>query len=183
MKNYITPAYVFTPGVSGVGTIDTNIVNFDIKLLVGIINVTRETVIYWPSMSGRGYTNIAGDIITLEFDTTGHNSGDILQIIYDSTVDYPSVVDASHGQLMEAIQSLSLAVMSLQKSIGAAYADPLTGRMRVQLEGTAGTVAATQSGVWNITNLATIGSQNANSTIPSLERMAAQQLRNNITLS
>lgn len=183
MKNLITPSYTFTPGASGVGTIDTNIVNFDIKLLYAIINVTRETIIYTPAISGRGYTNITGDTITLEFDTTGHNSGDILQFIYDSTADYPSVVDASHGQLMEAIESLTLAVMSLQKSIGAVYGDPLTGRMRVQLEGTAGTVAATQSGVWNITNLATIGSQNANSAIPSLERMAAQQLRNNITLT
>jgi hypothetical protein len=89
MKNYINPSYTFTPGASGVGTVDTNIANFDIKLLVGIINITRETVIYWPSLTGRGYTNVAGDVITLEYSTVGHNSGDLLQFIYDSTADYP----------------------------------------------------------------------------------------------
>jgi len=89
MKNYITPLYVFTPGFSGFGTIQTNITNFDIKLLVGIINVTRGTVIYWPASSGKGFTNISGDTITLEADTSSHNSADILQIVYDGTADYP----------------------------------------------------------------------------------------------
>jgi hypothetical protein len=89
MKNYINPSYTFTPGASGVGTVDTNIANFDIKFLVGIINITRETVIYWPSLTGRGYTNVAGDVITLEYSTVGHNSGDLLQFVYDSTEDYP----------------------------------------------------------------------------------------------
>lgn len=89
MKNYINPSYTFTPGASGVGTVDTNIANFDIKLLVGIINITRETVIYWPSLTGRGYTNVAGDVITLEYSTVGHNSGDFLQFVYDSTAEYP----------------------------------------------------------------------------------------------
>jgi len=89
MKNYINPSYTFTPGASGVGTVDTNIANFDIKFLVGIINITRETVIYWPSLTGRGYTNVAGDVITLEYSTAGHNSGDLLQFVYDSTADYP----------------------------------------------------------------------------------------------
>jgi hypothetical protein len=89
MKNYINPSYTFTPGASGVGTVDTNIANFNIKLLVGIINITRETVIYWPSLTGRGYTNVAGDVITLEYSTVGHNSADLLQFVYDSTADYP----------------------------------------------------------------------------------------------
>jgi hypothetical protein len=89
MKNYINPSYTFTPGASGVGTVDTNIANFDIKMLVGIINITREAVIYWPSLTGRGYTNVAGDVITLEYSTVGHNSGDLLQFVYDSTADYP----------------------------------------------------------------------------------------------
>lgn len=89
MKNYITPSYTFTPGASGVGTIDTNIVNFNIKLLVGIINITRETPIYWPALAGRGFTNVSGDVITLEYDTSTHNAGDVLQFIYDSTADYP----------------------------------------------------------------------------------------------
>jgi hypothetical protein len=83
MKNYITPSYTFTPGASGVGTVDTNIVSFNVKLLVAIVNQTRNTIIYGSGLTGRGYTNLSGDILTLEFDTTGHNSGDVLQFIYD----------------------------------------------------------------------------------------------------
>lgn len=94
MKNLITPNYVLTPGASGVGTLKTNIVNFDIKLLLAVVNITRETIIYSSALSGRGYTAISGDTITLEFNTTGFSSSDILQIFYDSTVDYPSVVSA-----------------------------------------------------------------------------------------
>ncbi len=105
MKNLITPSYVFTPGGSGVGTIDTNIVNFDIKLLYAIVNVTREAIIYTPAISGRGYTSITGDTITLEFSTTGMNSGDILQFIYDSTVDYPSYVNTGQAQPLTHAQT------------------------------------------------------------------------------
>ena len=98
MKNYITPSYTFTPGASGVGTVDTNIVNFDIKLLVAIINQTRNTIIYASGMSGRGYTNLSGDILTLEFNTTGYNSADILQFVYDSTTDYRGFVNTGLTQ-------------------------------------------------------------------------------------
>ena len=98
MKNYITPSYTFTPGASGVGTVDTNIVNFNIKLLVAIINQTRNTIIYASGVSGRGYTNLSGDILTLEFNTTGYNSADVLQFVYDSTTDYKSFVDTGLTQ-------------------------------------------------------------------------------------
>jgi hypothetical protein len=98
MKNYITPSYTFTPGASGVGTIDTNIVNFDVKLLVAIVNQTRNTIIYGAGLTGRGYTNLSGDILTLEFNTTGHNSADVLQFIYDNTTDYRGFVDTGLTQ-------------------------------------------------------------------------------------
>ena len=188
MKKYITPPYVFTPGASGVGTIKTNIVNFDIKLLVGIINVTREAAIYWPSFSGRGFTNVSGDTITLEFDTSTYSAGDVLQIIYESTPQYPSVVDASTGELIEEIRALTEAMMSILKTIGMAQVDPATGRMRVSVEtapttSVTGTITANQSGVWNITNLATLGGQNANSVVQALERFAADNLALNIDIT
>ena len=187
MKNYITPPYVFIPGASGVGTIKTNIVNFDIKLLVGIINVTREAAIYWPSFSGRGFTNVSGDTITLEFDTSTYSAGDVLQIIYESTPQYPSVVDASTGELIEEIRALTEAMMSILKTIGMAQVNPLTGRMFVDGSGVtqpvSGTVSAAQSGVWNITNLATLGGQNANSVVQALERFAADNLALNIDIT
>lgn len=112
MKNYITPSYSFTPGASGVGTIDTNIVNFNIKLLVGIINITREAPIYWPALAGRGFTNVAGDVITLEYDTSTHNAGDVLQFIYDSTADYPVFSQITNFPATQAVSAASLPLPS-----------------------------------------------------------------------
>lgn len=187
MKNLITPSYTFTPGASGVGTIDTNIVGFDVKLLYAIINITREVIIYAPSLSGRGYTSLTGSTITLEVDTSTHNSADVLQFVYDSTANYPAIVDVT-GELTEAIQAMRMAMVTLTRTIGMAQVDPLTGRLRVAVETAptttvTGTVAATQSGVWNVTNQSQLGGQNANSVIPSFERMTADNLRRNISVT
>ena len=97
------------------------------------------------------------------------------------------------GELIEAIEAMRMAIVSLQKSIGMAQVNPLTGRMLVDGSGVTqpvsgtvtatGTIAATQSGTWNITNLATIGGQAANSQVPSFERMTADNLRRNINVT
>jgi hypothetical protein len=191
MKNLITPSYIFTPGGSGVGTIDTNIANFDIKLLYAIINITREVIIYAPSLSGRGYTSLTGDTITLEVDTSTHSSSDVLQFVYNSTASYPSIVDVT-GELTEAIEAMRMAIQALTRTVGLAQVNPLTGRMLVDGSGvtqpvsgtvSVGTPAVTQSGTWNITNLATIGGIPANSQVQSFERMTADNLRRNISVT
>ena len=196
MKNLITPSYVFTPGGSGVGTIDTNIVNFDIKLLYAIVNVTREAIIYTPAISGRGYTSITGDTITLEFSTTGMNSGDILQFIYDSTVDYPSFVTTGQTQPLtdaqlaaseatEALRQIQYEVEVLKNSIGQTRVDT-SGRLRVLLDSisasltlatitTVGTVT-TVTTVSTVTNQTQIGGTNANDQVSALRRISADSL-------
>lgn len=189
MKNLINPPFVFTPGSSGVGTIKTNITNFDIRSLYAIINITREIIIYAPSLSGRGYTAISGDLITLESDTSTHNGADLLQFIYESTASYPSIVDVT-GELLEAVESMRMAINNLTKTIGMAQTDPLTGRLRVSVETAptttvTGTVTATVSNatVTTVTNQSQLGGQNANSAIPSLERMTGDNLRRNISVT
>ena len=91
------------------------------------------------------------------------------------------------GELIEAIEAMRMAIQSLNRTVGMAQVNPLTGRMLVDASGTtqpvSGSVAATQSGAYNITNLATIGGQNANSQIPSFERMTADNLRRNIVVT
>jgi hypothetical protein len=93
------------------------------------------------------------------------------------------------GELIEAIEAMRMAIQSLNRTVGMAQVNPLTGRMLVDGAGVtqpvSGTVTATanQSGAWNITNLATIGGQNANSQIPSFERMTADNLRRNISVT
>ena len=99
---------------------------------------------------------------------------------------------AAYGELIEAIEAMRMAIVSLSRSIGLAQVNPLTGRMLVDGSGvtqpvsgtvSVGTPAVTQSGTWNITNLATIGGQAANSQIPSFERMTADNLRRNINVT
>lgn len=91
------------------------------------------------------------------------------------------------GELIEAIEAMRMAIVSLQKSIGMAQVNPLTGRMLVDGSGVtqpvSGTIAATQSGAWNITNLATLGGQAANTAIPAFERNTADNLRRNINVT
>jgi hypothetical protein len=203
MKNLITPSYVFTPGLSGVGTIDTNIINFDIKLLYAIVNVTREAIIYTPAISGRGYTSITGDTITLEFSTTGMNSGDILQFIYDSTVDYPSYVNTGQAQPLtnaqlataettEALRQIQTEVEVLKNSIGQTRVDT-SGRLRVLLDSisasltlatitSVGTVT-TVTTVSTVTNQTQIGGTNANDQVSALRRISADSLLSKIQIT
>ena len=115
MKRYITPNYTFTPGSSGVGTVRPRINNFDIKFLIVILNVTREEIIYAPGLSGRGYTALSGDLITLEYSTTGHSATDILQFLYEATDDYPTIVDSRrNNDLLGQLQRLTKIAESLQ---------------------------------------------------------------------
>lgn len=85
MSNYITPSYTFSPGLSGVGSIDlSGIDGFDIKRLVAIVNQTVGVIIYSSANSSCNYTNVQGTVVTLKFDTSTHSATDVLQIIYDT---------------------------------------------------------------------------------------------------
>jgi hypothetical protein len=90
-------------------------------------------------------------------------------------------------ELMEAIEAMRMAIQALTRTIGLAQVNPLTGRMLVDPSGVtspiSGTVTANQGGTWNITNLATIGGQAANSQVQSFERMTADNLRRNINVT
>lgn len=179
MKNYITPSYIFTPGAANAGTIQILVTGFDIKRLAAIINVTRNAIIYAPGLSGKGLFSSTGNTITLQFDTSAQNANDSLQILYDT---------GSNIELVEALEAMRMAIVSLQKSIGMAQVDPLTGRMRVAVETAptttvTGTITANQGGTWNINNQSQIGGQNANSVVTSFERGTADNLRRNINVT
>ena len=182
MKSFITPTYVFTPGLSGVGTIDlSSVSNFDIKRLVAIINIDSNVIIYNVANSSAGFTTVANGVITLDYNTSAMSSTDLLQVIYDND-------DAiTNNELIQAMQAMRMAIQSLNRTIGLAQVNPLTGRMLVDPSGVtspiSGTVTANQGGTWNITNLATVGSQSANSFIPSRERATADNLRRNINVT
>ncbi len=84
MKSFIAPAYTFTTGASGVGTVNlSGISGFNIKYLVSIINQTKGQIIYVTGTTAYKYTNVTGTTVTLFYDTTSMSSGDILQVIYE----------------------------------------------------------------------------------------------------
>lgn len=91
------------------------------------------------------------------------------------------------GEMIEAMEAMRMAIVSLQRTIGLAQVNPLTGSVFVDnsrvTQPISGTISANQGGTWNITNLATLGGQAANSAIPAFERATADNLRRNINVT
>ena len=96
-------------------------------------------------------------------------------VAQDVSINNPMPINAQ-GELIQAIEAMRMAVVSLSRSIGMAQVSPTTGRMLADAN-------AAQSGTWNITNLATLGGQAANSAIPAFERNTADNLRRNINVT
>lgn len=85
MKAFITPAYTFTPGASGVGTIDlSGITSFDIKRLIAVINQTDGVLIYSTANVSKRYTSVVGNVVTLFADTSTMDASDVLQVVYEA---------------------------------------------------------------------------------------------------
>lgn len=190
MKNLITPSYIFTPGASGVGTLDTNITNFDIRLLIAVVNITREEIIYAPALSGRGYTNINGDTITLEYNTTGQASTDILHFFYDSTPDYPSIVNSPRpNDLLAMMQRLVKVMESLQVVDSAQRQrisiDTIAAGTTLPTVTTVGTVSSITAGtittVGSVTNVAAMAGMDREQYINISRQTAALALRPRLT--
>lgn len=112
-------------------------------------------------------------------------------IAHETADNNPLPVTATQ-ELMQAIEAMRMAIQALTRTVGLAQVNPLTGRMLVDGSGviqpvsgtvSVGTPAVTQSGTWNVTNLATLGGQAANSAIPAFERATADNLRRNINVT
>ena len=90
------------------------------------------------------------------------------------------------GELMEAIEAMRMAIQSLNRTIGLAQVNPVTGSMFVDGSRVTQPVSgslSTVSTVTTVSNMSQIGSQNANSVPLSLERNTADNLRNNINVT
>lgn len=121
MKKFIIPAYTFTPGASGVGSVDlTGISSFEPKYLISIINQDAGVIIYSTASATKGYTSIVGTIVTLQFDTTSMSSGDVLQVIYEDNTQEDAIgainVKLTTGTQVTA-SSLAVAIASDQVAI------------------------------------------------------------------
>ena len=192
MKKYITPSYTFTPGNAGVGTVRTGIKNFDIKFLIVILNITREEIIYAPGLSGRGYTAISGDTITLEYSTSTHSSADILQFLYEATNDYPSIVDSvRNNDLLAQMQRLTKIAESLQVVDSAQRQritiDSIAASLTLGTVTTVGSVTSlgtltTVSTVTSVTNIASNAGMDREQYINIAKQTYANSIRSRLTI-
>ena len=184
MKQFTTPSYTFTPGASGVGTVNlSGITDFDPRKLVAIINQTRGVVIYSTGGTATRYTAISGTLLTLNVDTSTHSAGDALQVIYEETsVEIESI---------NAMEALRMAIHSLTRTIGQSMPDT-AGRLRVLAENpTASALNATVSlaggqtlgTLSTLTNITQIGGLSATEGIPSLMRLGSDASRQNIIVT
>jgi hypothetical protein len=87
------------------------------------------------------------------------------------------------GDLLEALQSMSFALESLTRTIGLAQVNPVNGNLYVDGSRVTQPVSGNISTVTTVTNMSQLGGQNANSLIPALERNAADNLLNFITIT
>jgi hypothetical protein len=125
MKSFIAPTYTFTPGASGVGTVNlSGIAGFDIKYLFAIINQTRGITIYATGSTELRYTAVAGTTVTLFASTTGHSSGDVLQVIYEDQAGSPISDTAPQTQPAAPVRQVGQRVDSAGfSSVGASVLD------------------------------------------------------------
>lgn len=85
MKILSTFTPVFTPGVSGSGTLDfSQLPNFDVNKLYAVINLTQNTPIYVPGAPGLGLTSSVGSVINLALNTSTHSTTDLLNVYYEA---------------------------------------------------------------------------------------------------
>ena len=143
-----------------------------------------DNVGYTP---GTGATIAADDIEGVLYQRVKMIHG--AEGIAHETADNNPMPIKAMGELIEAIEAMRMAIQSLNRSIGMAQVNPLTGRMLVDGSGvtqpvsgtvSVGTPAVSQSGTWNQTQ---IGGQSANSVVTALERSAADNIRRNIIVT
>jgi hypothetical protein len=179
MKAFITPIYIFTPGIAGAGTVNLlGIDDFNIKRLVAVINQTSGSIIYSTADPALDFTTVSGTTITLATDTSTMSSNDTLQVIYDNK-------DAIQtDELIQATEALRMAVQALTRSgIGQSLPDG-SGRLRILLDAiTTSLTLATITTVGTVSNQTNIGGFSANPQTPSLMNGGADLLRRNISVT
>lgn len=144
MKQFITPSYTFTPGASGVGTVNlSGIASFDIKYLVAVLNQTRGVVIYSTGDTATRYTNLAGTTLTLNVDTSTHSSGDVLQVIYEVVSANP-LTDA---QLRASAVDVNVTATVLATGAATASNQGIANTLLTNIDGDTGAIASSTANI------------------------------------
>ena len=192
MKRVDTTGYTFS--ASGKTVTFSQFATIGLGRIFLINNNTRCVVIYDPSQTSTKGT-LSGSVLTLDFDTTGHNNADSLSIFWDDStyvsVETPMPV-AAYGELLEAIEAMRFAINTLTKTIGMSLPNAQGFPIMEVRQATAGSMNVTASvsgtvtsniGTGSLANQTQIGGFACNDQIPALMHLQADNLRRNISVT
>ena len=168
MKELVT-TYVFSASANTITSTSFN----SLESILLITNVSRNAILYNFADNTLG-GSLVGNVLTLAKDCSGMSDADLLQIFIDTpNTDFEYLNALLASGLAEIVHQLQ----SIRNDGGMADA---AGRVRVAIEsgsvGISGTVAT-------LTNLTNIGGQNGGLYLINGMNVAAQNLRNKITIS
>lgn len=113
MRTVNTSTVVFTPGASGVGTLDFSAwTNFDARKLNIVTALEDGNVPIYAVGTSKGATAISGNVITLAFNTTGFNASGKLQVVYDDIAVTVNSVPLAAGAALSSLQVTTIAQLS-----------------------------------------------------------------------
>lgn len=164
MKSAITPTYTFVPASKTINL--SGIASFSVDKLYAIVNVTANQLIYAVGQPKFGFVSVAGTTVTLVYNTASMNAADNLMILYDTSVTYladgaGNLITSTSNALDVNLKTSSITLpvsgtfwqTTQPVSIASMPITPVTGTFWQATQPVSGTVAATQSGTWNITNV------------------------------
>jgi hypothetical protein len=131
--------------------------NLKIWQVLIIVNITRETIMYNPYVSGYGFTSFASNVLTLELDTSGYSNTDVLQIFYDNS-------DSQQAN----ISDLAMEIKDLIRVIAnPAFVDAVGGLKITSGVLTTLTTCTTVTTVTSVTTVGTVTTLNQSSGVPT----------------
>lgn len=166
--------YTFTPASRQV-TI-TKLSSVSLEQILLITNVTTNTIIYNFADPSLGAI-VAGNVITLDYDTTSMNASDDLQIF----IDY---VDAGASALNDVLMcGLGEIVRQLQSMRNDGGMADSAGRVRVAIETGSVGIATNQTlaTLTTLSNMASAGGYYLNPMVMTLSNAGPQNLRSKIS--
>jgi hypothetical protein len=165
MKKLITN-YTFNAAAQTITFVDQTSIDLESVLL--ITNVTSNVIVYNFANPAQG-GSVAGNVLSLDYNTTSMSNSDALQIYYDDGVESASEITA------EAIVDAVLTLKRIAKNMESLQVVDANQRQRVNVE--AGTIGI----VGSVSNIAGIGGIDPRWQTIDWARAAADTLRTKLT--
>jgi hypothetical protein len=81
--------------------------SFNINRLYGVINVTRNSILYAPGAEGYGAISVVREIVTVETDTTTHAATDLLNVYYETDAQQDETAQELQQQILTELKVMN----------------------------------------------------------------------------